>query len=99
MSISAWPVRLERETLERDPTRSGRCGTCPKNKHKETKMQTWMSNPPFVVYAITTLVLCANLLFLWAYSGAAGGKTKTALNLEDPSTVAKGAKLVEANPP
>jgi hypothetical protein len=43
-------------------------------------MNNWLSNSTFLAYAITSLVLCGNLLFLWGYSGAARGKTKTAMN-------------------
>jgi len=32
-----------------------------------------LNNPAFLAYAVTSLVLCANLLFLWAYSGGAAG--------------------------
>lgn len=62
-------------------------------------MQTMLSNPTFVVYAITCLVLCANLMFLWGYSGGVRGKTKTVLNSEDPAMIAKGAQVVETDPP
>ena len=60
-------------------------------------MNNWLSNPAFLVYAITCLVLCVNLLFLWGYSGAARGKTKTAINEED--AVRFGASLAEMDPP
>jgi glutathione S-transferase len=53
--------------------------------------------PAFVIYAITSLVLCANLLFLWAYSGAVRAKTKTAINPEDSRRF--GAPLRETDPP
>lgn len=60
-------------------------------------MNNWLSNPTFVVYAITCLLLCFNLLFLWGYSGAARGKTKTAVNEEDATRFR--ATLAEADPP
>jgi microsomal prostaglandin-E synthase 1 len=60
-------------------------------------MNNWLNNPAFVVYAITCLVLCVNLLFLWGYSGAARAKTKTAINEED--AVRFGASLAELDPP
>ena len=41
------------------------------------------SNPAFQAYAVTCVVLCLNLLFLWSYSGVVRGKTKTAINAED----------------
>ena len=44
-------------------------------------MNNWLNNSTFLVYAITCLVLCVNLLFLWGYSGAARGKTKTAMQM------------------
>ena len=60
-------------------------------------MNNWLNNPAFLVYAITCLVLCVNLLFLWGYSGAARGKTKTAINEED--AVRFGASLAGTDPP
>jgi prostaglandin-E synthase 1 len=54
-------------------------------------------HPAFAVYALTCLILIANLLFLWAYSGAVRGKTKTAINHEDSD--AFKAKLVDTDPP
>ncbi len=66
---------------------------------KEYEMQNWLSNPTFVVYAITCLVLCANLMFLWGFSGGVRGKTQTALNSEDLSTVSKGASMAATDPP
>ena len=60
-------------------------------------MNSLQSNPTFVVYAISCLVLCANLIFLWAFSGATRGKTKTAINAEDAAKF--GGTLVEADPP
>jgi uncharacterized MAPEG superfamily protein len=48
-------------------------------------MDTWLNNPTFVAYAFTAVVLSLNLLFLWAYSGAVRGKTKTSINEEDAS--------------
>lgn len=62
-------------------------------------MQTMLNNPTFVAYAIACLVLCVNLLFLWGYSARVRGTTKTVLNSEDSESVAKGAKLVESDPP
>jgi prostaglandin-E synthase 1 len=60
-------------------------------------MYNWLNNPVFVVYAIACLVLCANLIFLWAYSGATRGKTKTAMNEEDAAQF--GGSLTELDPP
>jgi prostaglandin-E synthase 1 len=61
--------------------------------------QSWIlaSNPTFVVYVVVALMLCANVLFLWAYSGAVRGKTKTAINPED--SVRFGAALADVDPP
>jgi uncharacterized MAPEG superfamily protein len=60
-------------------------------------MNNLLNNPTFLVYAITCLVLCGNLLFLWGYSGAARAKTKTAMNEEDAARF--GASLTEIDPP
>lgn len=60
-------------------------------------MNPSMLGPTFVVYAITSLVLCANLLFLWAYSGVVRAKTRTAINPEDSERF--GAPLKETDPP
>jgi prostaglandin-E synthase 1 len=60
-------------------------------------MNNWLNNPTFVVYAITCLLLCVNLLFLWAYSGAVRAKTKIAINEEDAARY--GAPLAEIDPP
>ncbi len=55
------------------------------------------SNPAFVVYALTAVVLCLNLLVLWIYSGLTRGGTKTAINVEDAAQF--GTSLVPADPP
>jgi prostaglandin-E synthase 1 len=60
-------------------------------------MNNWLSNPTFLVYAIACLILCANLLFLWGYSGTARARTKTAMNEEDAARF--GASLAEIDPP
>jgi prostaglandin-E synthase 1 len=57
------------------------------------------SQPAFVAYAVSIVVLCFNMLFLWGYSGAVRGKTKTTPNREDAGSIAKGAQLVESDPP
>ena len=44
-------------------------------------------------------LLVINLLGLWAFSGKIRGQTKTMLNEEDARTIARGAKLTEAEPP
>ena len=62
-------------------------------------MQELSSEPAFAIYALCTVVLCLNMLGLWGLSGSVRGKTKTTPNAEDASTVAKGAKLVEEEPP
>lgn len=56
-----------------------------------------MNNPAFFVYTIACLVLCSNLLFLWAYSGAIRGKTKITLNEEDAALF--GGTIAELDPP
>jgi uncharacterized MAPEG superfamily protein len=60
-------------------------------------MNHWLNNPAFLVYAITCLILCVNLLSLWAYSGVARARTKTAMNEEDATRF--GASLAEIDPP
>ncbi len=35
------------------------------------------------IYAVTAVVLCVNLIIIWAYSGAVRAKTKLAINPED----------------
>lgn len=54
-------------------------------------------NPVFIAYAITCVVLCGNLLFLWAYSGAMRGRAKSTPNAEDAPLF--GATLAETDPP
>jgi uncharacterized MAPEG superfamily protein len=60
-------------------------------------MQTWLDNPSFVAYAITSVILSANLLFVWAYSGVVRGKVKVTLNKEDADRF--GARLDALDPP
>ncbi len=60
-------------------------------------MITWLNYPAFPAYAITSLVLCINLLFLWVYSGTVRAKTGTAANPED--SVQYHAALSETDPP
>lgn len=62
-------------------------------------MTNLASQPAFVAYAVSLIVLSLNLLFLWGYSGGVRSKTKTTPNKEDASTIAKGAKLIEGDPP
>jgi uncharacterized MAPEG superfamily protein len=52
--------------------------------------------PAFLPYAITTLLLCLNLVFLWTYSGVARSKTGTAANPED--SLRYKAALSETDP-
>jgi uncharacterized MAPEG superfamily protein len=60
-------------------------------------MDNLLNNPTFFIYAATSLVLSANLIFLWAFSGATRGRTKTAINPEDAARF--GGTLVELDPP
>lgn len=60
-------------------------------------MNNFATQSAFTVYAITVLLLCLNLLFLWAYSGATRGKTRTAINEEDAARF--GGTLAETDPP
>jgi len=62
-------------------------------------MTSLASSHAFLAYAVSMIVLSLNLLGLWAYSGAVRGKTKTTPNTEDASTILKGSKLVETDPP
>src|SRR4051812_32269565 len=57
------------------------------------------ANPSFLIYSLTMVVLCVNVLALWAYSGAVRNKTKTTHNPEDIRTVASGASVVQVDPP
>ena len=41
------------------------------------------NNPAFLLYAVTALILCLNLLVLWGYSGVARGQTGVQINTED----------------
>lgn len=50
-------------------------------------------NPSFLVYAVSMIVLCLNILALWAYSGSIRAKAKVTPNPEDIRTVASGAQL------
>jgi uncharacterized MAPEG superfamily protein len=56
-----------------------------------------LDNPAFVAYAIAALVLSANLLFLWARSGAVRAGTAIAINEED--ALRFGAALADRDPP
>ncbi len=60
-------------------------------------MPASMLYPAFSAYAITSVLLCLNLVFLWAYSGAVRSKSGTAINPEDSARY--GAALAEADPP
>jgi glutathione S-transferase len=44
---------------------------------------TFLANPSFVAFAASMVVLCLNILGLWAYSGAVRGRSKTTPNAED----------------
>lgn len=58
-----------------------------------------VDNPTFVAYALSCLLLCANLLFLWGRSGAVRAGTKTFINPEDRRVLAKDSVVVTADPP
>jgi microsomal prostaglandin-E synthase 1 len=64
----------------------------------DDRMTNLTSNPAFVAYALSAVVLCLNLLFLWNWSGVTRTRTKTTLNSEDAVTVVRGAAVVEGNP-
>jgi uncharacterized MAPEG superfamily protein len=60
-------------------------------------MHSLVSEPSFVAYTITAIVLSLNLLVVWAYSGVVRGKTKTAVNAEDAAQFK--TPLVDDHPP
>jgi uncharacterized MAPEG superfamily protein len=60
-------------------------------------MNNSLSNPAFVAYAITCVILSVNVLFLWGYSGFVRYQTKTVMNEED--AVRYGMPLAETDPP
>ena len=64
---------------------------------REAMLLNTHNHPAFAAYALCSLVLIANLFFLWAYSGAVRGKTRTAINPEDSERFK--AKLVDSDPP
>ena len=53
----------------------------------------------FIAYAITTLILCLNLVILWSISGGARVKSRSTPNPEDARTVSRGATVLEQDPP
>src|SRR5580693_2073863 len=53
--------------------------------------------PAFPAYAVTCVVLCLNLLVLWASSGAVRAKGGMAINPEDGARY--GAAVSELDPP
>lgn len=55
------------------------------------------AHPAFVAYAITCVVLCLNLLMLWASSGAIRAKGGAAINPEDGARY--GVPVSEFDPP
>ena len=55
------------------------------------------NHPAFVAYAITCVALCCNLIFLWAYRGAARSKAKSTPNPEDASRFS--SRLADVDPP
>ena len=65
--------------------------------HLEGIEMNLLNNPAFVAYAVTSVALSGNLLFLWAYSGAARNKGKSTPNPEDAPRF--GATLSDIDPP
>ncbi len=57
------------------------------------------TNPSFLIYSASMVVLCLNVLALWGYSGAVRNKTKTTHNPEDLGGKDKGPALVQVDPP
>jgi prostaglandin-E synthase 1 len=60
-------------------------------------MLTSPLSPAFIAYAVTAIVLCLNLMFLWGFSGGARSQSKVAINPEDAALF--GAALQETDPP
>ena len=56
-------------------------------------------DPAQIIYIVTALVLVMQMVLLDAYGGVVRAKSKTVVNQEDASSVAKGADIVEADPP
>ncbi len=54
--------------------------------------------PALLPFALATVALSLNLLFLWGISGGARAKTKSTPNEEDARTVARGATVLESTP-
>jgi len=46
-------------------------------------MSVTLQTPAFFAYAIVSLVLCINLVFLWIFSGITRARSGTAINPED----------------
>lgn len=59
-------------------------------------MSNLASNPAFLAYAVSLILLSLNLLVLWGYSATVRAGTKTTPNQEDAR---KGTQLVPDNPP
>ncbi len=59
-------------------------------------MSNLASNPAFLAYAVSLLILSLNLTILWAYSAVERARTKTTPNEEDAR---RGTQLVPDNPP
>lgn len=57
------------------------------------------TNPSFLIYSASMVVLCLNVLALWGYSGAVRNKSKTTPNPEDLGATAKGGSLAAVDPP
>lgn len=56
-------------------------------------------DPAQLIYIVTALTLVVQMVLLDAYGGVVRAKSKTVLNHEDASSVAKGSDIVEADPP
>jgi len=57
------------------------------------------TNPSFLIYSASMVVLCLNVLALWGYSGAVRNKSKTTHNTEDAAGKGNGRALVQVDPP
>jgi prostaglandin-E synthase 1 len=57
-----------------------------------------IQNPSFLIYSAAMVVLCLNILGLWAYSGSVRAKVKVTPNPEDLRTVNRQGSLGDDPP-
>ncbi|HVX95958.1 MAG TPA: MAPEG family protein [Polyangia bacterium] len=61
-------------------------------------MNDHAADPAFIAYSLTASALALKLWLLWAATGAVRAKSKTTPNLEDTTTVSRGAALATQDP-